>query len=197
MAELLIVRHAQVTADFTQPSAKWTISPEGIDASRQLARDVSFYSIDGIYSSPEPKAVATAEIIGRERGMKVQVMDDLRELYAPTIPDPHEFFCRVQSYFAGQGDDEFETYEKAESRIVGCVHAIIKQTHKRPVAVVSHGRILTVLFSYWWKRPARIIEWQAIRFPDLSVVNLDSRTVDRGFFSDLPDHLVGLEWSRS
>ena len=183
MAKLFVVRHAQVTVDFSIPPSEWRISMEGIDATKELALKESWSDVSRIYHSPESKAMATAEIISEFSGIPTMCMDDLRELHIPAIQSEYEFLRRVGEYLGGARDPEFEDWDEATKRIVHGVQRIVTMANGSSAAMVSHGRILTVLFSHILKRRSRVDEWKSIRFPDLSVVDLDTWTVERGFFS--------------
>lgn len=185
MAKLYIVRHAQVNIDFSVPSSQWVISEDGISATEDLVLNESWSEVRHIYHSPEPKAVATAHIISELTGIKTTVMDGLHELRIPTINPAEEFVRRVGTYLAGYPDPEFEDWDMATNRIVGCVQNIVSQANGNSVAMVSHGRILTVLFSHFLNRRMTVDEWQSIRLPDLCVLDLDTWTVERGFFQAL------------
>lgn len=186
MAKLYIVRHAHVNVDLTVPSSEWEISREGIHATKDLALAESWDEVSCIYHSPELKAVATARVISEVTGIPTTVEDDLYELRIPTITPTEEFIRRVGAYLAGFSDPEFEDWDDATTRIVGCVQNIVSEANGNSVLMVSHGRILTVFFSHLMKRRLSVTEWQSIRLPDLSVIDLDTWTVERGFFSDLP-----------
>lgn len=183
LSKLFVVRHAQVTVDFNIPPSDWSISVEGIQSARELSLQQSWGGVSRIYHSPENKAVATAKIISEVSGVPTKGEDDLRELRIPTIQPHDEFLRRVGEYFAGSNDPEFEDWNNATERIVSCVQRIVRNENGNSVAIVSHGRILTVLFSHILKRRMKVDEWQSIRMPDLSVIDLDSWTVERGFFS--------------
>jgi len=118
-------------------------------------------------------------------GIATTAVDDLRELTAPRIASSEEFVARVGRYFAGDRDEDFESWDRATLRVVTAMAAIVTAASGNSVAVVSHGRILTVWFSHWLQRRLSVSEWQAIRMPDLSVVDLDSRRVESGFFANL------------
>gem|GEM_PF-3318754 len=185
MAELYIVRHAQVNVDFTVPSTEWQVSEDGIRKNRELVLSENWSGVHRIYHSPEPKAVVTADIISEMTGIPTGVMDELHELRIPTIQPTDEFIRRVGAYLEGFPDPEFEEWAQAKDRIVGSVRRITNEANGCSVAMVSHGRILTVLFSYLFNRRMTVKEWQSIRLPDLSVIELETWTVDRGFFSNV------------
>lgn len=183
--ELYIVRHAQTTIDFGIPSTQWHISEGGMRETRELVLSENWSGVHRIYHSPEPKAVATADIISEMTGIPTSVMDELHELRIPTIQPTEAFLLRVGAYLEGFPDPEFEEWAQATDRIVSCVRRITHEANGCSVAMVSHGRILTVLFSYLLKRRMTLKEWQSIRLPDLSVIDPETWAVKRGFFSNL------------
>jgi len=140
VAELYIVWHAQVSIDFSVPSTEWNISEYGIRATRELVLSENWSGVHRIYHSPEPKAVATADIISEMTGIPTSVMDELHELRIPTIQPTEEFIRRVGAYLEGFPDPEFEEWALATDRIVGCVrryNGAIKLDTKRGAAKVG------------------------------------------------------------
>lgn len=184
MTKLYIVRHAPVNIDFSVPSSQWEISQDGIRATRDLVSQASWHEIGRIYHSPEPKAEATARVISEFTGIPAEVRDELCELQVPTIHPFEEFVRRVGAYLEGFPDPGFEDWDQATSRIVHCVDNLIRDSNGTSAAMVSHGRILAVLFSHFFQRRMTVQEWQSIQLPDLSVVDIDTWTVDKGFFRD-------------
>lgn len=185
MSKLYMIRHAPVTVDFRIRSSEWSISEEGIHATRQLVLNQSWNDVQRIYHSPERKAAGTAEVVSAMTGIPMTVVNDLRELSVPHIDASDEFIRRVGAYLLGFPDPEFENWDQAAQRIVGAIAAIVAEAAGRSAAVVSHGRILTVWFSHLFQRRMSVAEWQSIRLPDLSVIDLDTGTVERGFFSNI------------
>ncbi len=184
MSKLIVIRHAQVAVDFNLPASDWPITEHGIEATRQLALAEPWNEVARIYHSPELKAAVTASVISEISGVPTAVKDDLRELYVPMI-QPHEAFVRrFGAYLDGYNDPEFENWDNATNRIVHCVKQLVHREEGKSFAVVSHGRIITVLFSYLFKRRLTVDDWQSIHFPDLSVVDLNTWTVERGFFAN-------------
>ena len=165
------------------PSEWWNISTEGIRLVRGLARQECWSEVSRIYHSPENKAVATARIVSEITGISTKVADDLRELRTPFIRPADEFLRRVGAYLTGMNDPEFESLGDATDRIVHCVQDLVRNEIGKSVAIVSHGKILTVLFGHILKRHLTLDEWQSMGMPALSVIDLESWTVERGFFS--------------
>lgn len=184
MPKLFVIRHAQVNVDFDMPATQWNISAEGIASTRELALTESWEGVSRIYHSSERKAVSTAQIISEVSGIPTAVADGLGELTVPIIHPHKEFVRRVGAYLAGYNDPEFEGWDEAAKRIVNYVQNIVRVEDGQSVAIVSHGRILSVLFSHILERRVTVDEWQSIRFPDLAVVDLDTWVIERGFMAE-------------
>ena len=188
MTKLYVIRHAAVTVDFRIPAAQWRISDEGRQDLRALVLNNSWNEIAAIYHSPEPKAIATAGIISQMTGCPAMMSANLRELSMPVIPLAEEFVRRVGAYLEGFTDPEFELWDEAQERIVNCIRSIMESEHGKSMAIVSHGRILSVFFSHVLRRRITVEEWQSIKFPDLSVVDWEQGLIERGYFSSACDN---------
>lgn len=185
MTSIYVVRHAQVKVEPEVASHLWELSEEGRDAAEELARGESWEDVAWIYHSPEPKAEATARVIAEVAGgMELRMHPDLRELEMRTgYLSAAEFQGRLQQYLVGAEDPDFEPFEEAAARIERCVREIVEEAAGRSVAIVSHGRILTALYSRLLGRRLTIEEWRSIRMPDVSVIDTETWQVKRGFLS--------------
>jgi 2,3-bisphosphoglycerate-dependent phosphoglycerate mutase len=175
-----------VNVDPQVPPSQWRLSPDGIKDARELALRETWGDVNIVFHSPEPKAVETAKVIAEVIGASLRVEPDLRELAMNTgFLTTEEFDRRVGAYLEGAIDDAFEPYSEAQERIVTCVNRLVRQANGQSIALVSHGRILTVFFSAILKKRLGYVEWKSIRLPDLSVVDSDTWKVERGFFSSV------------
>ncbi|ARU63348.1 hypothetical protein CBW65_21940 [Tumebacillus avium] len=183
MSKLYVVRHAQVLIEPALPSPEWALSSEGVQSARELAKRESWQGVREIWHSPEPKAIGTARAIAEHAGLTMKQHEDLRELaFAAGYLTAEEFQARVGAYFqGGQDDPAFEPYVEAQARIVQAIQDIVAQADGKDVAIVSHGRILTVLYSYLLGRRLGPEEWRSIKLPDLSVIDTGTWRVERGF----------------
>ena len=182
--KLYAVRHAQVAIRPEVPPEQWHLSPEGLTAARNLATEHPWHGVTGIWHSPQPKTAQTAKTIAAALGLPTQAADGLAELTMDTgYLGTAEFEYRVGAYLEGADDPVFEPYVAAQARILACVRDIVARAQGRSVAIVSHGRILTALFSALCASRLGREAWKSIRLPDLSVVDLDAGTVERGFFA--------------
>jgi broad specificity phosphatase PhoE len=184
MSHLYTVRHAQVQIDPAIPPHEWHLSAEGQASIAELSAKESWEGVSVIWHSPEPKAEQTARVIAERAGLEMRMHPDLRELAMETgFLSPEEFQARVAAYFSGAQEPDFEPYEDAKKRIVTCVHEIVAAAKGQSVAIVTHGRILNVLYSHLLGRRLGIGEWKSIKLPDLSVVDTKTWRVERGFLA--------------
>jgi broad specificity phosphatase PhoE len=133
--------------------------------------------------------VETAAVLGEALGVPLRPDPDLREVrMSAGWLGTEAFEARVGAYLSGAPDPAFEPYAEAAARILRCVRATIAGARGDAVAIVSHGRVLTVLFSALCGERLGLAEWRSIRLPDLAVVDLDRAQVVSGFFAgrDLP-----------
>ncbi len=179
---LYIVRHSIPAIDPSVAAEHWPLSDAGIGAAQQLSRLPSWQDVEIIYSSPEPKALQTAEEIARPWDKKVIIEDDLRELWMkPVWLGNADFLKKVGDYLEGGDDPDFEPYDQAQQRIGDCVQGLVRSHPGRSIAVVSHARILVTFFSHLLGRRIGRQEWRSIKMPDLAVVDLVKAQVVSGF----------------
>lgn len=184
MSMLYIVRHSIPAIDPTVAAEHWSLSDAGARAAQQLGELPCWQNVDIIYSSPEPKALQTAEAIARQWGTGVIIEYDLRELQMkPIWLDNVDFVKKVGDYLEGADDPDFEPYDQAQQRIVDCVKRLIQSHPDQSIAIVSHGRILVAFFSHLFGRRVGRQEWRSIKMPDLAVVDLAGSQVVSGFFT--------------
>lgn len=142
-AVLVLVRHTAVKLLEGVPAREWPASPDGIAAEERLATAPVLSSIRLVTSSPEPKALATAQPLARRLGLEVMVESDLREVDRPPGPivSAAEVQRRVRAYLA-DGLEGWEPRTDATVRVRACVTRLREGADS--IAVVSHGLLLTL-----------------------------------------------------
>lgn len=182
MSKLYIVRHSIPATDPSVAAEHWPLSEAGIRAAQQLSRLPCWQDVEIIYSSPEPKALQTAEEIARPWDKKVIIEPDLRELQVKQVwLGNADFLKKVGDYLEGADDPDFEPYDQAQQRIVSCMQRLVQSPPGRSIAVVSHARILVAFFSHLFSRRVGRHEWRSIKMPDLAIVDLVKAQVVSGF----------------
>ncbi|OGO49739.1 MAG: hypothetical protein A2148_09865 [Chloroflexi bacterium RBG_16_68_14] len=181
-ARLYLVRHAAVTVRPDQPSEQWHLSFEGRQAAEALAEEPFWAGLGGLHTSPEPKATATAQRIAARHGLPIRIERDLREVEG-RVWIAEGFQERVRRYLTGEPIDSWEPREAAQTRVRGCIDGIAARSEGSEVGVVSHGLALTLYLGdlLGLDATAAYQLWTGIGLPDVAVVDLHSRRLEREF----------------
>jgi broad specificity phosphatase PhoE len=175
---LLLVRHAAPLIDPPTPSSEWALSPQGEEAARRFAQSLAAPPATPIYSSAETKAVQTARLLSEGWGVQVRVEEDLHEVEGrPWANSPAEYEQIVGRYLRGEAVDGWEERTGAQRRIATAVQKLMGPD--QDVLVVSHGLVLVRWLSWLLKvEPGTLFPvWRTIRFPDVCIVDWETREV--------------------
>jgi broad specificity phosphatase PhoE len=191
MARLILVRHAEVAQDPKTPVERWSLSPEGARAAAALRAHPSLVGPAAVWSSPEPKALATAGAIWPE--VEIRPHQGLRELNRRAVGwvGSHAEYRRLVTEILGRPDESVRGCEAARDagrRMASAVEEILAESRGLDVAVVSHGLVLTLYVSSLLRsislgaspvgiEGSSLDIWRGIRFPDVAVVDADARIV--------------------
>jgi 2,3-bisphosphoglycerate-dependent phosphoglycerate mutase len=179
---LYVVRHAAPAPDPAAPRAEWALSPQGRAAAAALALRLPSRPA-AVWSSPERRALQTAEALGAP----VVPDPDLREAALEAgFLSPAAFTGRVARFLDGEPDPAFEEREGAARRVLSAFHRAVAASPGPAAALVSHGRILTLLFEALSGARLGAAGWRSIAMPDVAVVDLAAGAVTSGFFRGLP-----------
>ena len=151
---LWLIRHATVELRLEEPASVWLLDEAGHAAAEELA--VRLAPVPRVLSSPEPKAVATAEPLARRSGVAVDVDERLREVErAGNLPDYDAHRAAVRAYLDGDPVDGWEPRDAALARFSAALDRV------DDAAVVTHATVLSLFLGYDFER------WEAIRLPDV------------------------------
>jgi broad specificity phosphatase PhoE len=152
------VRHAAVELQLDRPASTWELTPEGRADAEMLARRIA--PVGRVLSSPEPKALATAEPIARLSAVLVEDDARLREVArAANAPTYEAHRDAVRRYLDGEEVDGWERRDDALTRFRAAVSDV------DDAAVVTHATVLSLFLGYGFEQWGRIalpavIEWQ-------------------------------------
>lgn len=140
---LILVRHGRPLIDPDKPPATWPLCPEGRDAVVKLAARLAPFAPSAVASSPEPKALETAQIIADALGLKVEVDAGLHEHKRPALAFGAEaaFRARIAQVFAEPTKPIAggESVEQACERLAKA----LADHPARPLVAVTHGTVLS------------------------------------------------------
>ena len=169
VAVLHLVRHTAVELVDGVPPPDWPVTEEGRRAAERLARDPVWRGVALVATSPEAKAVATAEPIARAAELAPHVDPDLREVWrhgTPVLPRA-QYVDLVARYLGGEPFEGWEPQEHARRRVLGALDRIAAVS-PGAAAVVTHGLVLALALGLdleeWAALPlpgvVRVIEWE-------------------------------------
>ncbi|MCH7811727.1 MAG: histidine phosphatase family protein [Chloroflexi bacterium] len=182
---LSLVRHAAVTVRPGSLPQHWRLSPEGRAAAEALAGAPHWAGLTTVYTSPEPKALATAQRLAAPHGSPVRIEAGLREVSRPAAMYD-DYPAIVRRFLAGERIDGWESREEAQRRVEAGIDALVAQSNGEDVAAVSHGLALTLYIAglLGLGESAAFDLWSAMRFPDVAVLDPEVGRLARGFGED-------------
>jgi 2,3-bisphosphoglycerate-dependent phosphoglycerate mutase len=162
---LLLVRHSVPEIEPTRPAEEWRLSEEGRARCGPLGAEVGAFAPQHLLSSPEPKALETAELIAPALGLEVTVERDLREHERRSLPflPRTEFVRRMRELFAKPDEVVVgeESAEAARARFAAVVDSI-----GRPAVVVTHGTVIA-LYAAGSDPDGGFGFWRTLSLPDV------------------------------
>jgi 2,3-bisphosphoglycerate-dependent phosphoglycerate mutase len=128
-----------------------------------LTASLTDVRLSGIFSSPYPPAIQTAALIADDHGLRVEVIDDLRErLVSPSpLADWRDHLERSWSDFDYALTDG-ESSRTAQRRIIAVLDHLASTHGSGTLAVCSHGNLISLAlaafhpgidFQFWEAMP--------------------------------------------
>ena len=175
MARLTLVRHGRPVIDPDLPAAAWTLDPDGLPSLRRLR--LSLPDDAAWFSSPEPKATATAAVLTDRPVVRV---DDLREAERPAMwfDDPAAFTAAVRRSIERPDVPAlggWEPVSATRSRVVAAVRGLLAdQDPSDELVLVGHGTAWTLLVAELTGRPPDLDGWEHMAMPDLAMLDVSA-----------------------
>lgn len=180
MPLLILVKHALPKIDPMEPANQWRLSEEGRHVSQVLAQRLARYKLDLIFSSVEPKAIETAQIVATALEKPVEVVEGLHEHDRSSVGflEKKKFEASVAQFFNQPDLLTFgnETANQAHHRFSRAVMGIIEKYADKDIALITHGTVLTLFvsrlvgiepFAFW--QDLALPSWVVLSHPDLGL----------------------------
>lgn len=177
---LILVKHSLPEVLEDEPAQAWELSEAGRALARKLAERLNGYEPDVIFSSFEPKAKQTAEIIAERSDLEIQFLEGLHEHDRSKVgylPGDH-FQSAVREFFEKPGTLVFgsESADACHTRFNQAVHSILDQDFGRTVVIVAHGTVISLFVS----RLTGISDWSLwneLALPSFIVIDVQTATL--------------------
>lgn len=146
---LVLIKHAMPILEAGEPAGNWRLGPEGERQAQELADELASYRPFALFSSDEPKALRTAEIVGSTVGETVRVIPGLRELDRRVLPvvdqRGHDRLNRPifeQPSRAMLGD---ESADAARARFTAAIGEVLDSVAEEvDMVAITHGTVMAL-----------------------------------------------------
>ena len=179
MRRLVLVKHSLPEIEPDKPASDWRLGEAGRRRAETLAAGLGDFSPELIWSSKEPKAVETAELLAGTLGVPVRVADGLEEHHRGNVPFlPEEDFegmverllCNPDRLVLGT-----ETADQARDRMALAIDRVIEAGQTDSI-VVTHGTVIALyVASVADVRPVRL--WRRLGLPSFVVLMVPSMAI--------------------
>jgi broad specificity phosphatase PhoE len=163
---LHLVRHGRPLIERARPAHEWELDPAYAEDVRALRARLPQHA--AWFSSPEPKALATARLLTDE---PVEVVEDLREHERRTTDWVEDFGAVVRRAFEHPEVPAYDGWEPlvvTRERVVTAVEGILDQHPGHDVVLVGHGTAWTLLRSELSGEPPDLDWWTDLSMPDVA-----------------------------
>jgi broad specificity phosphatase PhoE len=169
---LHLVRHGRPAVEPDRPARTWSLDPASYDDVWALRDRLPTRAT--WYTSPEPKAVETAQLL---TDGPVGIVDGLREHVrdGAWLGADGAFEAAVRRAFAHPDEpatDGWEPLSACRRRVVDAVDPIRSAHAGEDVVLVGHGTAWTVLVASLTGAEPDLDRWAALAMPDLLVLDL-------------------------
>lgn len=167
---LYLVRHGRPLIVVERPAHTWELDPAGYDDIWALRTSGRLPQQATWYSSPEPKAQQTAQLL---TDGQVGVVPDLRELERPAgwserwEEDVRRCFAQPEE----PACPGWESLADCRRRVHRAVTPILTAHGGESVVLVGHGTAWSALISALNRAAPDLALWQRLGMPDLIVWN--------------------------
>lgn len=164
---LYLVRHGRPLLEPGLLPSAWELDPAGFDDIWALRESGRLPSGARWFSSPEPKAVATAQLL---TDAEVGVVDGLREHVRETADWIEDFAATVRRAFERpdvSACDGWEPLDRARDRVVTTVRGLMAEHPGEDLVLVGHGTAWTVLVAELTGTEPDLDRWAALAMPDV------------------------------
>jgi broad specificity phosphatase PhoE len=169
---LFLVRHGRPVVDRSRPAHEWELDPAAYDDVWALRSSGRLPVHAAWFSSPEPRALATAELL---TDGDVGVVDGLREQVRDNDEWVEDFDDAVRRAFAvpdAVAVPGWEPIAVCRDRVVRAVDGILAACGDSDVVLVGHGTAWTVLAAVLTRTEPDLERWRALAMPDVIALEL-------------------------
>ncbi len=151
MYKLILVKHSLPEILPEIPASEWHLSAEGRQRCHVLGDELAGHAPDLIFSSQEPKAEETAQIIAQQLVKPLFIVPGLHEheRKAVQFTNEEQFEVSVKEFFEQPDVLVFgeETAAQSLNRFSSATDELISQNRDQNLVIVSHGTVITLFVA--------------------------------------------------
>jgi len=183
MNKLILVKHSLPEILPEIPASEWHLSVEGRLRCQALGDELAGHAPNLIFSSPEPKAQETGQIIAQQLVKPLFIVPGLHEHERKTVrfTNEEQFQANIKEFFEQPDALVFgeETVAQCLNRFSSAVDQLISQNRDQNLVVVSHGTVITLFvvnncgiepFPFWSRLD--LPSFVVLSLPDLVVLSI-------------------------
>lgn len=185
---IVLIRHSKSLVNPNIPITTWGLSLEGVALAEKLSGIPQIRLLDVVYSSLQPKALETAVLATKNRGVPIKTDDRLTESTSFT----NKFLSlelleqNTKIYYSDKrlGFNNGENFEESVARFNLAIKDITKEeSNRKNVGIVSHGNILTAFASQFVEKDIYEMH-ENMKYPDFAVLDWKTKKF-MTFFGDV------------
>jgi broad specificity phosphatase PhoE len=148
-SKLVLIKHAMPIPEATKAAKDWNLGDKGKTRAKLLAERLRLYLPFSLYSSKEPKAKESAEVISSELGINFITVEGLEEIDRPVLPWLSQIEHRDFNKRLFETPDRpvvgKESANQALERFCQAIHGNIeKALIIGNVVIVTHGTVISL-----------------------------------------------------
>jgi broad specificity phosphatase PhoE len=152
MTFLRYITHPEVQVDLGSPAATWSLSEVGRARVAGLLSQTWVADIRCVISSPENKALETANVLAAHLGIEPETRPDSGENdRSSTGPLPPAEFGRLADRFFAEPEEAVRGWERAvdaQRRIASALRGLLHPGRSGDIAVIGHGGVGTLWYCH-------------------------------------------------
>jgi broad specificity phosphatase PhoE len=179
---LILVKHAMPELNDNLPAKEWVLGEKGKKQaekfSKFIAENLDFDTV--IYSSPEPKAMATAQILSEKLNASIELEKNLKELDRPVLNIVSEEVHNDRNEAIFENPGEAVIGDESANEALARFEKGIKEVMTKPLVdsmkderiVVTHGTVMSLFLSKYNSELQAFDVWKTLSCPSYAIVSI-------------------------
>lgn len=177
--KLIIIRHFKPKIDKNIPVTDWTLDEKTIKEMKETIKNINFNKITKIYTSPQKKAIITAEYISEKYNIPLVIEENIRETDRNNDYIEGDFKETIKKYFLEDNIPKWEKQDDVKKRINVFLEKI--KSEKGSIIIISHGRFLSIMLHKYFNKDV-VDFWQNLNFGE--IIEVDFKLLEESYKKD-------------